>query len=105
MGVGIEEAISWLESHVNLETLDEGRYRIPTLDRISELCDLMANPQCAYPAIHITGTNGKGSVARMVSDLLTSAGLSVGTYTSPDLESLNERLSFRGMKIQSDELA
>ena len=44
----------------------------------------------AFPAVHITGTNGKGSVARMVTSLLEAKGLSVGTYTSPDLEGVNE---------------
>ena len=60
------------------------------------LCDVLGDPQHAYPVIHITGTNGKGSVARMVTALLQARGLSVGTYTSPHLERINERLAWDG---------
>jgi dihydrofolate synthase/folylpolyglutamate synthase len=60
----------------------------------------------AYPVIHITGTNGKGSVARMCTELLLeAAGLSVGTYTSPHLEAINERISWNGEPIDDDALA
>jgi len=69
------------------------------------LVGVLGDPQAAYPAIHITGTNGKGSVARMVAELLEAAGLSVGTYTSPHLEAINERLSWNGEPIGDDDLA
>jgi dihydrofolate synthase/folylpolyglutamate synthase len=96
--------LAWLESHVNLEAMASGHYRTPTLDRIRELCSLLGDPQDAYPTIHITGTNGKGSVARMVSDLLSATGLSVGTYTSPDLEGIGERMCYGAVPIDSDAL-
>ena len=55
--------------------------------------------------IHITGTNGKGSTARMVTALLVAQGLSVGTYTSPHLERINERMAWNDEPICDDEFA
>ena len=52
----------------------------------------MGDPQRAAPVIHITGTNGKGSTAQIVTRLLVAQGLTVGTYTSPHLERVNERI-------------
>ncbi len=75
------------------------------LDRVRRLMELMGEPQQSYPLIHITGTNGKGSVARMVTALLAARGLTVGTYTSPHLERLNERLAWGGEPISDDDLA
>jgi dihydrofolate synthase/folylpolyglutamate synthase len=75
------------------------------LDRVRRLVELMGDPQEAYPVIHITGTNGKGSVARMVTALLAARGLNVGTYTSPHLERVNERLAWGGEPIADDDLA
>jgi dihydrofolate synthase/folylpolyglutamate synthase len=69
------------------------RAAAPTLDRIAALMDLMGEPQKQYPVIHITGTNGKTSTARIITQLLMSKGLKVGTYTSPDLQHINERLT------------
>jgi dihydrofolate synthase / folylpolyglutamate synthase len=68
------------------------------------LCDVLGDPQHAYPVIHVTGTNGKGSVTRMVAALLRARGLSVGAYTSPHLERINERLTWDGATITDDEL-
>lgn len=65
----------------------------------------MGDPQHSYPVIHITGTNGKGSVARMVTALLTARGLRAGTYTSPHLERVNERLAWNGEPIPDHDLA
>ncbi len=48
--------------------------------------ELLGDPQEAYPSVHITGTNGKGSTAAMVTALLGARGLTVGTYTSPNLQ-------------------
>lgn len=79
--------------------------RLPTLGRMRELVSLLGDPQDAYPAIHLTGTNGKGSTARMLTALLSARGLRVGTYTSPDLESVNERLAFAGRPVDDASLA
>ncbi|HWW45201.1 MAG TPA: Mur ligase family protein, partial [Acidimicrobiia bacterium] len=70
-----------------------------------KLCAVLGDPQHAQPAVHITGTNGKGSVARMVTALLAQHDLQVGTFTSPHLESINERISRNGVSIGDEELA
>ena len=75
------------------------------LDRVRRLVELMGDPQQTYPVIHITGTNGKGSVARMVTALLAARGLRIGTYTSPHLERLNERMAHNGEPIPDEDLA
>jgi dihydrofolate synthase / folylpolyglutamate synthase len=66
------------------------------LSRIEALLDLLGSPQRAYPAIHVTGTNGKTSTARMIDSLLRAHGLRVGRYTSPHLASVRERISIEG---------
>ncbi len=65
----------------------------------------MGDPQRSYPVIHLTGTNGKGSTARMITALLVAQGLSVGTYTSPDLQGVNERLTWNDQAISDADLA
>ena len=55
--------------------------------------------------VHITGTNGKGSTAKILTELLMADGLTVGTYTSPNLARVNERLARNGEPIDDDELA
>lgn len=69
---------------------------VPDLDRMRELVDLLGQPQSGYPSIHITGTNGKTSTARMIDALLRAFGLRPGRYTSPHLESVTERISIDG---------
>jgi len=102
--VNLVSALRYLDQHTNLEAT-AGRAEGLSLDRMRSLVGVLGDPQAAYPAIHITGTNGKGSVARMVAELLEAAGLSVGTYTSPHLEAINERLSWNGEPIGDDDLA
>lgn len=75
----------------------------PSLARIEALCDLIGNPQKSYDSIHITGTNGKTSVARMVSPILAECGFRVGLYTSPHLETVRERICVNGKLISSDD--
>jgi dihydrofolate synthase/folylpolyglutamate synthase len=72
---------------------------VPDLSRITALAELLGDPQRSYPSIHVTGTNGKGSVVRMVGALCSAAGLSAGTYTSPHLQTVRERLSLAGRHI------
>jgi dihydrofolate synthase/folylpolyglutamate synthase len=69
---------------------------VPDLDRMRDLVDLLGQPQRAYPSIHLTGTNGKTSTARMIDSLLRAFGIRPGRYTSPHLESLTERISLDG---------
>jgi dihydrofolate synthase/folylpolyglutamate synthase len=71
----------------------------PSLDRIRALVDLLGDPQQGYPVIHIAGTNGKTSTARMVDALLRGFGLRVGRFTSPHLASVTERISLDGQPI------
>ena len=100
-----EQALAELDRHVNSEALLSGRVEAPTLERARRLVEAMGDPQRAYPIVHITGTNGKGSTARTVTALLAAAGLSVGTYTSPDLERVNERLAWNGEPISDGAFA
>lgn len=100
------EARAWLDSHVNLEQTGPGAEPPPpTLERMRAVIELLGSPQLEYPSIHLTGTNGKSSTARMASALLTEAQLSVGSYTSPHLERVNERLAWCGSPIDDDALA
>jgi dihydrofolate synthase/folylpolyglutamate synthase len=101
----LSEALEYLAGHVNLEREVASRAAARRLDRVRRLTQLMGDPQHAYPVIHITGTNGKGSVARMVTALLVARGLRAGTYTSPHLELLNERLAWNGEPIPDADLA
>jgi dihydrofolate synthase / folylpolyglutamate synthase len=74
----------------------------PSLDRIRELTALLGDPQRSYPVIHITGTNGKTSTARMTQTLLRTRGLRTGLFTSPHLVSMRERISVDGQPLSSD---
>jgi len=81
------------------------RRSLPTLDRMRELAHLLGDPQLTFPSVHVTGTNGKGSTAAMTTALLGAMGLSVGTYTSPNLSRVNERLARNGEPIDDDDFA
>ena len=72
------------------------------LDRIEALLDLLGSPQRAYPSIHLTGTNGKTSTARMIDALLRAHGLRTGRYTSPHLETVRERISLDGEPVSEE---
>lgn len=74
----------------------------PSLGRIAALVDLLGSPQAAYPVIHVTGTNGKSSTARMIEALLRSFGLRTGLFTSPHLQSMRERIAFDGVPIEPE---
>ena len=107
-GLGsLGDVLAWLDRHVNLEAIERGaagRAAAPTLERIAALLSAMGDPERAYPVVHVTGTNGKGSTTRICSTLLSAQGLSVGTYTSPHLERLNERMARDGEPIGDAEL-
>jgi dihydrofolate synthase/folylpolyglutamate synthase len=74
------------------------------LQKIRDLMDVLGSPQRAYPAIHLTGTNGKTSTARMIDSLLRAHGLHTGRYTSPHLETVRERISLDGEPISEEQL-
>jgi dihydrofolate synthase/folylpolyglutamate synthase len=78
---------------------------IPTLDRMRALAGLLAQPQASYPTIHVTGTNGKTSTARVATEILRALGFGVGTYTSPHLHSVRERIAYDGEPIGEADFA
>jgi dihydrofolate synthase / folylpolyglutamate synthase len=71
----------------------------PTLDRIAMLVSLLGDPQRAFPVIHVTGTNGKTSMTRMIDTLLRERGLRTGRFTSPHLISMRERIAVDGVPL------
>ncbi|WP_328617853.1 bifunctional folylpolyglutamate synthase/dihydrofolate synthase [Amycolatopsis sp. NBC_00355] len=73
----------------------------PSLARISALVQLLGEPNRGYPVLHVAGTNGKGSTARMIDALLTRMGLRVGRYTSPHLQLVTERIALDGHPISA----
>jgi dihydrofolate synthase/folylpolyglutamate synthase len=90
---------------VNAALLARGFTRIAfDLQKIRDLMDVLGSPQRAYPAIHLTGTNGKTSTARMVDSLLRAHGVHTGRYTSPHLETVRERISLDGEPISEERL-
>jgi dihydrofolate synthase/folylpolyglutamate synthase len=97
------DALRYLEEHTNWERLLLGaRGEPPNLERMQRLVAAMGDPQLACPTIHLTGTNGKGSTAQMITRLLMAQGLTVGTYSSPHLERVNERIALDAEPV-SDE--
>lgn len=74
----------------------------PTLDRIADLMSLLGDPQRAYPVIHLTGTNGKTSTARMIESLLRARGLRTGLFTSPHLSAIQERIMVDGEPVSAE---
>ncbi len=88
--VEAELATRWPESRLD-----------PTLERIEALVDVLGSPQRSYPVVHITGTNGKTSTARIIDALFRSFGLRTGRSTSPHLASVTERISIDGEPISA----
>lgn len=74
----------------------------PSVTRIAALMDVLGEPQRSYPSIHITGTNGKTSTARMIEALLGAFDLRTGRYTSPHVQSITERISLDGAPISAE---
>ncbi len=74
----------------------------PSLGRIRALTELLGDPQHAYPVIHLTGTNGKGSTAAMIESLLRADGLRTGRFTSPHVMSVTERITIDGAPISEE---
>ncbi|MGW0733894.1 bifunctional tetrahydrofolate synthase/dihydrofolate synthase [Streptomyces sp. NPDC002851] len=74
----------------------------PSVTRINALMDVLGEPQRAYPSIHLTGTNGKTSTARMIESLLSTFELRTGRYTSPHVQLVTERISLDGAPISAE---
>jgi dihydrofolate synthase/folylpolyglutamate synthase len=77
----------------------------PSLERITRLAELLDHPERAAPAVHLTGTNGKTTTARMVAALLAAFGVGAGVYTSPHLQDVRERVALPTRPISTQELA
>ncbi|MEZ5378739.1 MAG: Mur ligase family protein [Acidimicrobiales bacterium] len=117
-----QHALDWLESHTNLEGTApppgsarsrQLRDNLPkagdtdglSLGAMAELLSALGDPQHSYRVIHVTGTNGKGSTTRFAAAILATMGLSVGSYTSPNLVKVNERIGWDGNMISDLDLA
>lgn len=90
------------QSYLDRLGIDAMKKMAPSTKRIEALCEALNHPERSVPAVHVTGTNGKTSTARIASALLGATGLSVGTYTSPHLESMRERISLGGNPISEE---
>lgn len=91
------EAISWIHSQLK-HGINLG------LARMEWLLKEMGSPEKKLKAIHVAGTNGKGSTVTFLRSILNEAGYDVGTFTSPYIESFNERISINGSPISDDDL-
>jgi dihydrofolate synthase/folylpolyglutamate synthase len=106
----LDSLLIWLDSHINYERtgmgVGGGAEHDPEhrLQLLRAFLDIMDNPQSLFPSLHVTGTNGKTSTTRMLTSLLMAQGVRAGTYTSPHLERLNERICVNGEPIADDEL-
>ena len=74
----------------------------PSLERVEAVLDLLGNPERTYRTVHITGTNGKTSTARMTERLLAAGGMRTGRFTSPHLATIRERISLDGEPISEE---
>lgn len=109
------QAIEYLDRHTNFEGSKSGKRGLAmptagqtdglTLAPIEELLHTLGDPHRAYRVIHVTGTNGKGSTTKFAAAMIAKTGLSVGTFTSPNLEHLNERIVWDGTMISNDDFA
>mgnify|MGYP002735258738 FL=1 len=75
----------------------------PSLERVQEVLYILGDPQDLYPIIHVAGTNGKTSTTRLASALLSGFGLRSGTFTSPHLQSVRERIQVNGQPLSAKE--
>jgi len=81
-----------------------GKSSYYTLNRVEEAAEILGNPQRNFPVVHITGSNGKGSVARTVFEVLHRSGFRVGLYTSPHLHRYTERIRIGRKEIPRKEV-
>ena len=86
------EVEKWLHSRIGLNFRSG-------LGRMQRAVDLLGNPEQAYPIIHVTGTNGKGSTIAFMRELFVSHGKKVGTFTSPHIVSIHDRICINGEPI------
>ncbi|MEE2682319.1 MAG: cyanophycin synthetase [Actinomycetota bacterium] len=99
-----EDAIQFLNRHINRrltrENIDDR-----SLQNMRSLLHSLGDPQLDFPVLHITGTNGKGSTSAIASSLFEAIGLKVGTYSSPHVSSITERIQINTKPIDDDDFA
>lgn len=98
-----DEAVAYLYAQGSYERT--GVVASPSIDNIARLMDVLADPHRAFRTVHVTGTNGKGSTSQIITRLLMAHGLRVGTYSSPHLERINERINIDSEPIADDDFA
>ncbi|CRK84310.1 bifunctional folylpolyglutamate synthase/dihydrofolate synthase [Neobacillus massiliamazoniensis] len=92
-----QEAVDWIHSRLRLGIK-------PGLKRMEWMMDRLGNPEAKIKAVHIGGTNGKGSTVTFLRSILQAEGYTVGTFTSPYIEQFNERISVNGKPISDQEI-
>lgn len=93
-----KEAVDWVVRFIPLVGIKPG------LERMERIMELLGNPHRRLKFIHIAGTNGKGSVCAFLTEAIRQSGYDVGTFTSPYIESYNERIRLNGVNIPDDDL-
>jgi dihydrofolate synthase/folylpolyglutamate synthase len=101
----LDGELAWLAGHVDYERTAPTRRDVPTLEPIHRALHALGDPHHDIEFVHVTGTNGKGSTTAMIAALLEGSGRRVGTFTSPDLHTINERIGVAGTPIDDDQLA
>jgi dihydrofolate synthase/folylpolyglutamate synthase len=101
--VNFADAVAALDARTNYER--SGVLRAPTIERMAALVDMLAHPERGMSVIHVTGTNGKSTVARAATEILRASGLKVATYTSPHVSDIRERIAFDGAPIGEGDFA
>ena len=96
--------MNYQETIEYLESLGKFGIRLG-MERIEELLAELGNPEKKVKLVHVTGTNGKGSVSSMITDILLAAGLKTGKFTSPHLVYYNERIELNGYPITDEDFA
>lgn len=101
--MNFSEALVYLDEHASYEKT--GRITEPSIDTIRRLLVALGDPHNDFKVIHVTGTNGKGSTSQIITKLLMAHGLKVGTYSSPHLENIRERIQVDGEMIAEHDFA
>lgn len=97
-----EPAVTFAEAEARLLNRWPENKVAPSLDRISEILNNMGEPQFSAPVIHVAGTNGKTTTARVIEVLCRSYGITTGLFTSPSLNSITERIQLNGSPISEE---
>ena len=87
-----------------IENLSKGKKDDLSVKKMQYFMDKLGNPQNKLTCIHITGTNGKGSVVEMLNSILMKSGLKVGKFISPHLVKYNERICVNNEQIKDEEI-